>query len=197
MKTIIKTKQENSFRNVYIKIVAVAIIFGIYIFNVNAQNFIHSISGYAAETNQVFAMGTGNSDLYFENSIHSEANPLISFANYLEIETEETMTLEEWMTNENNFYASVSIAPEAEDAMELENWMTNEKLFDVSTFSLITETEEKLEMENWMVDENHFNVKPQPVKRNFIKSKTFIFQDIEDKTLELEAWMLNNKMFSK
>lgn len=195
MKTIFKTKQKSSFRNEYVKIVAVAIIFGICIFTVNAQNFIHSISGYVAETNQTIALLNGNSDLYYESSFQPKANNLNSFAGYLETETEEMMRLEDWMTNENNFYVSVNIATETEDAMELENWMTNEKLFDIATFSLITEADEKLEMENWMTDENRFNVKPSIKKRFYIKTETFIFQDTEDKGLDLEPWMVNNNLF--
>lgn len=193
MKTILKTKQESSFRNVYSKIFAAAIIFGICIFTVNAQNFIHSISGYVAETNQAFAMETGHSDMYYEISIQPKANNLTLFAGYLE--TEETMKLEDWMTNKDNFYMALTIETEVDDAMELENWMTNEKLFDGTTFSLITETDEKLELENWMTDENRFNVTTKTVKRNSIITDTYRFQDSEDKILELEPWMVNSRLF--
>lgn len=195
MKTNFKTKQKSSYRNVYVQIITAVIIFGICIFNVNAQNFMHSISEYIAETNQVIAIETRHSDLNYASSFNPKANNLISFAGYLETETEEPLKLEEWMTNEANFYTALTIETEAENAMELENWMMNEKLFDGTAFSVITETEEKLELESWMTDENRFSVEPQNVKKNSVTTETFIFQDEEEKDLEVEAWMLNSNLF--
>ncbi|NQU51564.1 MAG: hypothetical protein HQ522_03390, partial [Bacteroidetes bacterium] len=80
-----------------------------------------------------------------------------TFAESLEEESEETLELEDWMLNENNFEILISIEEEIENKLELEDWMTNDDLFNTNSIYLEVETEEALELENWMTDEALFN----------------------------------------
>lgn len=221
MKTILKSKKERNFRNITFKVIAVAVIFGIFTFTVNAQNLLHSISGLLDYRDWTLAMETGISNLNYTVASNENANSTNLWNEYLEPETEAPMELENWMMNENNFdasfvvesaienpaeledwmtdanhfYNAVNVISETENPMVLENWMTNDNLFNVPSFSIETETEGKLELENWMTDENRFNCGTEIQKRNFVQSKTFIFQDSEDKKLELEPWMVNHSRF--
>lgn len=76
------------------------------------------------------------------------------FAKYMEEEIEETLDVEEWMTNETLFDAySMYFEIETEEALELEDWMTKATNFSNSTFQIINETENELELEDWMISE--------------------------------------------
>jgi len=44
---------------------------------------------------------------------------------YLEVETEESLVMEDWMVNEAYFVSSIEI----EKALEVEDWMLDEKNF--------------------------------------------------------------------
>ena len=102
---------------------------------------------------------------------------------YLAEETEEALELENWMTNENNFYATVALEDETENAMELESWMTNNNNF-FSIVNLEDETEEALEVENWMTSESIFY------------SSVSLETETEE-SLKVEDWMKNDSVFNK
>jgi hypothetical protein len=76
-----------------------------------------------------------------------------NFMNF-EVETEESLDVEDWMTNENTFNVnSMYLEVETEESLEVEDWMTNENTFNVS---FVEEIEEPLEVENWMINDKNF-----------------------------------------
>jgi hypothetical protein len=117
------------------------------------------------------------------NAFSAKGYSLSAMNSYLTEETEEALELENWMTNENNFYASVALEAETENALELESWMTNANNF-FSTVNLETETEEALEVENWMTNESNFY--------NTVSLETEV-----EKTLKVEEWMKTDSVFNK
>src|SRR6056297_1719958 len=78
-----------------------------------------------------------------------------SFNALLTEETEKAMELEAWMTNESNFFNTISLEVETEKANELETWMTNESNF-FSAMELEEATEAANELETWMTNESNF-----------------------------------------
>jgi hypothetical protein len=121
--------------------------------------------------------------MVLSNAVSATGYNLSAMNAYLTEETEEALELENWMTNENNFYASLALEAETENAMELESWMTNANNF-FSTVSLESETEEALEVENWMTNESNFY--------NTVSLETEV-----ENTLEVEEWMKNDSVFNK
>ena len=67
-------------------------------------------------------------------------------------ETETGLSLENWMTKAETWNLNTNFRKEAESKMELENWMTSEEIWNVN--KNIEETETKLTVENWMISEN-------------------------------------------
>ncbi len=105
------------------------------------------------------------------------------FAKYMEEEIEETLDVEEWMTNENNFETFLTIELENENPLELEDWTTNETLFDAYSMYFEIETEEALELEDWMTKATNFS------------NSTFQIINETENELELENWMISEKMW--
>jgi hypothetical protein len=105
------------------------------------------------------------------------------YESLLEQESENTMELESWMTNENYFYNSNSIPEAFETSLTLENWMTNEALFSSNSVYSMMDTEKELKLENWMLDENRF------------EDSVFQVIDETEKELKIETWMMNENFF--
>lgn len=120
--------------------------------------------------------------MVLSNAVSATGYSLSAMNAYLAEETEEALEVENWMTNTNNFYATVALEAETENAMELESWMTNANNF-FSTVSLEAETEEKLEVENWMTNESNFY--------NTVSLETEV-----EETLEVEEWMKSDSLFN-
>lgn len=146
------------------------------------------------------------------NAISATGYNLSAMNAYLAEETEEPLEVENWMTNINNFFSTVSLEAETEEILEIENWMINESNF-YNTISLETETEESLEVEEWMKNDSLFNkAKNENEKQETVKKekKSFgtgytetkfgrrifiMYEEPEDK-LKLKAWMLDYKYWN-
>ncbi len=120
----------------------------------------------------------------FQSVAASESNEEVNLTTaglkaMLEMEAEETLELEDWMTSEKHFGIFVHLEEEIEKPLELEEWMTNEALFSVKSAS---ETDTPLNLESWMTDEKHFG-------------SVYTFEPDSDKALELEEWMVNAAHF--
>ena len=116
-------------------------------------------------------------DFESNNTIPPSNVVLLNFEHYQAIEAE-SLELEGWMMNEENFGTFFTVEVETEEALELESWMTNEKNFDVYASFFEVETEEALELEDWMTDTNNFG--------------TFIeIEPEEEKPLQVESWMMD------
>ena len=79
-------------------------------------------------------------------------------------------------TNGNGFDSF--LVQENEEALELENWMTDMENFESSTFKLVEEIDTELEIQDWMLNQELFTV-----------------NSVNEQPLELEAWMLSEKIW--
>jgi hypothetical protein len=79
----------------------------------------------------------------------------------------------------NAFFLETSV----EKSLELERWMTDVTYFGAQMNDFAMETEELLSVENWMLADQNF-------------SGTTIINE-SDSDLEVEAWMLNEMIWSK
>ncbi|QIA06462.1 hypothetical protein [Draconibacterium halophilum] len=84
----------------------------------------------------------------------------LKVANSFNIETETTLQMENWMTNQNiwntNATNMVELIVETESSMAIENWMTNPEVWN-STNSVVEEVETGMEIENWMINDKIWN----------------------------------------
>ena len=96
--------------------------------------------------------------------------------------TETTLQLENWMTDENvwntNFANNAGFILETEINLELEDWMINTESWNVG-FDFAEEVEPGLELENWMINEVTWD-------NNY---------EEKDSDLNLENWMINGDIW--
>ena len=152
----------------------------------------------------IFAIALAISNLSF-----ASGNTMNALNAILEEEIENTLELENWMTNETNFYASVSVDVESEKVLDMEEWMVAENNF-FSEMNIENSSEETMEMEDWMVDEKVFeakienrkktensseNVKPKTTQKKF-GTRTFIVKEQKDPELKIERWMLDYRYWN-
>lgn len=151
---------------------------------INAQSFWAQFSDYngygkMAETT------TSIEVLYASNTttVPAESNSSVA-AIALETEMEETLELEDWMTNGSYFTTSNDFTvAETEEALRVESWMITNAYFGNASMSELVaiEIERPLEIEPWMIEGEYFN--------------TLEVTDIEEPALRVESWMLENKYF--
>ncbi len=95
-------------------------------------------------------------------------------------ESEATLQLESWMTNEtiwNSNTADISeFTVETEFEHKIENWMINPEIWNFNSV-FTEETEAGLAIENWMTDQNIWDLKNAEIEPE----------------LALESWMINNE----
>ncbi len=151
-----QTDKNNQIQKVLLRSAAVIISFVLISFTVSAQGFWKQLltnnsfgemamlmvqeseADYAAD-----ASGTNNelpADTYF----------------YIEQATDESLELENWMTNDVYFGAlNEALQPASEPALELENWMKSDAHFtNYSTHDM----DKSLEIEGWMVDDEYWTL---------------------------------------
>lgn len=198
-------KTTNNVQKAILKSLGVVFSLVLISFTVSAQDFWKALLENSSFNEIAIAMTEGTHEPYQASADASNATEANAFAVYLEEETEETLEMEDWMTNENYFVTNVYLEKETENPLELENWMTNEIFLNANSL-LEEETEETLELEEWMVDENYFDVKvPKETKAKKTEAaainnkrfgpRKFIFDQAEDQELQIEKWMVNNKFW--
>jgi hypothetical protein len=64
----------------------------------------------------------------------------------LAVESEASLSIEDWMTNENYWMLD-------ESSLSLEEWMTNDNYWNSNAVIVSEETENSLKVESWMTDE--------------------------------------------
>lgn len=105
-------------------------------------------------------------------------------AKTLNQETEKSLQLEKWMTDESvwnsNSTFNFEIGLEKETGLSLENWMTKADVWNLNN-NFTAETERSMELENWMTSEEIWNV----------ENKT------EETELALENWMVNENVWNR
>jgi hypothetical protein len=164
-------KTKNNVQKAILKSMAVVISFVLINLTVDAQDFWKSILENASFNEIALAMVENHDET------SSASNDAKALAAFLEVENEEILELEDWMTNETFFNSnSIYLEIEVEDALELENWMTEDSYFSNSAFQIIEETEAELELEEWMLNNELFNA-----------------TDDLEQPLELEKWMTSEE----
>ncbi|WP_346856772.1 hypothetical protein [uncultured Draconibacterium sp.] len=175
-------KTKNNVQKAISKSLAVIVSFVLISFTVNAQDFWKTVLENTSFNQIAMAMvdGTYPSPASADASSTTDAD---AFAGYYAVETEEALELENWMTEADNFFASVNIETAVDNSLELESWMTNESLFNGMASYFTVETEEALEVEDWMQNTQYFGVQTIEVELE------------EENALEVEAWMTDNKVW--
>ena len=189
-------KTTNNVQKAILKSLAVVVSFILISFTVNAQGFWESLLENSSFNEIALAMAESNTET---NQAPAEAD-MDAFASLLEEEAEESLELEEWMTNETNFTSSFAIEEEIESPLEVEEWMKDESYFSATSMSFEVETEESLEIENWMLDSENFYTENEETKSNsqpkFITGENYYFEHMDDYELKLELWMTDNRIWN-
>ncbi|HCE56706.1 MAG TPA: hypothetical protein DER09_02640 [Prolixibacteraceae bacterium] len=92
-------------------------------------------------------------------------------------------------------------APATEEALTLENWMTDENRFDGTETFFEPATEETLKVESWMTDETNFtgSDKKQKTEKTVafeIYTSKFMYREVNDEEeLKIEPWMIDPQVW--
>lgn len=181
MKTNFKSQKGNNVQKTSLNVIAIIISLVILSLTVDAQGIWKSFMEFSNSNENDLVMVNNSANAITDNE--ADLTGTSSFAIYSETETEESLDLEEWMTDETYFSAATVTLEESEYPLELEAWMTDASLFAANTMYFETETENTLELESWMTDDNIFN---QPSYQSV---------EITESVLELEDWMVNERYF--
>lgn len=116
-------------------------------------------------------------------------------------ETEQSLEIESWMTNENLFNAKTDfLTTEAEKELLVEGWMTESKYFTSNAFEANVDAEPALEIEGWMLQDEYFvpaeltveNEQELQIESWMLDTHNF---EKSEESLELEAWMTDNNFW--
>ncbi|MCY1721568.1 hypothetical protein OU798_14525 [Prolixibacteraceae bacterium Z1-6] len=173
-------KTKDNVQKAITKSLAVIISLVLISITVNAQDFWKTVLENSSFSQLAMAMTSEATPASADANSTTDAS---AFAEYLTEETEESLQLENWMTNENNFFETVNIETEIENRLEIESWMTNESLFNGVAAYFEVETEEALELEDWMKNMDYFGV------------QTIEFELETEEGLEIETWMTDNSVW--
>lgn len=116
-------------------------------------------------------------------------------------ETEQSLEIESWMTNENLFNAKTDfLTTEAEKELVVEGWMTESKYFTSNAFEANVDAEPALEIEGWMLQDVYFVPTELAIENEQelqIESWMLDTQNFEksEESLELEAWMTDDNFW--
>ena len=138
-----------------------------------------------------------------ETSHNNKSNP--TSMNLIEQVSDNSMALENWMTDEAHFNMELEVVKDR--PMEIEAWMTNDKLFDSALAALEPASDSEMEIESWMLEESNFipktNLEEKPANAKKIElwkvndekygRRKFILTQVNDKQLRIEYWMLTNR----
>jgi hypothetical protein len=173
-------KTKNNVQKTILKSTAIAVIFGLISLTVNAQLLINTVFD-NLQHNDLIAMSNNYDELSFKTSNTSSLNDAF-YANYLTTEKEESLKIENWMTDENFFEATIVVSPETESPLQMEDWMIDETTF-TATNAVIEESESPMELENWMTNENFFEA-------------TMVISPETESPLQMEDWMMDETTFT-
>jgi hypothetical protein len=143
-------KTKNNVQKTILRSFAVVVSFVLISFTVSAQDFWKKLL-----TNSSFneiAMAMAETSKKPETTNNPKVNASSSFI--FNEETDKTLPMENWMTNDNYFHTSYNFLKSyPENKSEVENWMLNENLFDVNA-----EVEDQLKLEDWMTSDKVWKI---------------------------------------
>lgn len=187
MKTTVK------FQRAILKSLAVVVSFVLISFTVSAQDFWRSLLKNEI-LGEMAMVRVDSKDATRTTNAKANNTGVNLFTTLLAVEADAELELEAWMVNENTFNATEHLEQATEEQLNIEEWMKNEANFEV-VFNFETEDEKTLGIEEWMVNDSIFE--DSNLKKNYNSTRVFIINDVEDSKLKLEAWMFENKNFSK
>ena len=137
-------KTKNNVQKTILRSIAVVVSFVLISFTVSAQDFWKKLLENSSFNEIALAMVETSPEKPDSDSKAENLN----YA-YLENESEPTLEIEDWMSDESYFgITSIQITNEVELDLELEDWMLDEELFQVNE-----NVELPLELEPWMTSE--------------------------------------------
>ncbi|SHJ16284.1 hypothetical protein SAMN05444280_11255 [Tangfeifania diversioriginum] len=151
MKTKIESQESKKVQHVTL---TMALIFASLIIISVAVNAQESMKSYYASNAEGYTALSAN-EPRLASATEASFKASDSFAALLEIESENSLEVEEWMVNESNFGTFISLEAETDEPLELEEWMTDEARF-YTTFEIAEEAEDELKVENWMLNGSLF-----------------------------------------
>jgi len=145
-------KTKSNVQKATTKLLASGIILVVLGISVNAQNGVKLLPAIFDFSEMNLAMVDNFTEF---KSSSTEADV---YTSNFDVETEEALTLEAWMTDEASFdvYAQY-VQAEKEEALEVEDWMIDEATFNHWSFQFAEETESPLELDDWMTSEEVWN----------------------------------------
>jgi hypothetical protein len=125
-------------------------------------------------------------------SANTEAAAEMAFyAEYLTVENETELKLENWMTDAGRFGSALELEAEPENVLKVEDWMISEILFK-ATSPEKTRPEPATE-----VTEKRPKAVGVTAMGNQFGRRAFILVEMEDPKLKLENWMFDNKIWNR
>jgi hypothetical protein len=183
-------KTKNNVQKAASKTLAVVVSLVLISFTVNAQDFWKSI----LENNSFNTIAMAMVERNTTASAKTTNEATIAAAAYMEEETEEEMELEDWMTSESFFSNATVTTTETESPLELEDWMTDEN-FGYEGETVETAAKEKVSASS--VNSSKENDAIIIWNNNKYGNRATIIVTDHDDTLELEPWMVDQKIWSK
>jgi hypothetical protein len=178
-------KTKNNVQKAILKSLAVIVSSVLISFTVSAQGFWESLLENNTFNEIALAMVESNSETESTPIDNYSSAEVASLEILLEEEVEETLELEDWMTNEANFTSVFTVEEAVENPLEIEDWMKDETYFAVPSLIVEVEIEEALEVENWMLNTENFSGKDLSVQ----------LAQVKDYELEIEPWMTDSKVW--
>lgn len=151
MKTKIESQESKKVQHVTLSMALISVSLIIMSLAANAQESMKSYYASNEADYTAFLMNEARPVSVKEANFNAPA----TFAAYMEVESENSLEVEEWMVNENNFGTFISLEAEADEPLELEEWMTDEARF-YSSFQIVEEADDELKVENWMLNSSLF-----------------------------------------
>lgn len=137
-------KTKNNVQKAVLRFAAVVVSFILISYTVSAQDFWKRFLENSSFGHLAMAMVETEVQMPDAYSYDSDALSM-----YFETETENNLTLEDWMLDETNFAGSSFVIEEvSEKSLELEPWMLNQDMFQTTP-----ESETSMELEEWMVSD--------------------------------------------
>jgi hypothetical protein len=113
------------------------------------------------------------------------------YAEYLTVENETELEVENWMTDAGRFGSALELEAETESVLKVEDWMISEILFKS------TSPEEARPEPVTEVTEKRAKAVGVTAMGNQFGRRAFILVEMEDQELELENWMVDNKYWNR
>jgi hypothetical protein len=113
------------------------------------------------------------------------------YAEYLTVENESELAVENWMTDAGRFGSALDLKTETENVLKVEDWMISEILFKASA------PEEARPEPASEVTEKRAKAVGVTAMGNQFGRRAFILIEMEDPELELENWMVDNKFWKR